>query len=99
MKRFLTFLMTVMALFAFSTNGTAQNVYLETGETINGINNGWYNNGPQFTHYEGTTWVLKVTSMPDDEFHFRVRVDGWDKPMQPCEENGKNVDQIILLCF
>lgn len=38
MKRFLTFLMTVMALFAFSTNGMAQNVYLETEQTINGIN-------------------------------------------------------------
>lgn len=92
MKRFLTFLMTVMALFAFSTNVMAQqNVYLETGETINGINNGWNNNGPKFTHYEGTTWMLKVTSMPDDGFHFRVRVEGWNKPMQPCEEDGKNV--------
>lgn len=41
MKRFLTFLMTVMALFAFSTNGMAQqNVFLETEQTINGINNG-----------------------------------------------------------
>lgn len=94
MKRFLTFLMTVMALFAFSTNGMAQNVYLETEQTINGINNGWNNNGPQFTHYEGTTWVLKVTSMPDDGFYFRVRVNGWDKPMQPCEEGGKNVLQL-----
>lgn len=91
MKRFLTFLMTVMALFAFSTNGMAQNVFLETEQTINGINNGWYNNGPQFIHYEGTTWVLKVESMPEDGFHFRVRVEGWDKPMQPCEEDGKNV--------
>lgn len=92
MKRFLTFLMTVMALFAFSTNVMAQkNVFLETEQTINGINNGWGNNGPQFKHYEGTTWVLKVTSMPDDGFHFRVRVEGWDKPMQPCEEDGKNV--------
>lgn len=95
MKRFLTFLMTVMALFAFSTNVMAlQNVFLETEQTINGINNGWYNNGPQFKHYEGTTWVLKVTSMPDDGFHFRVRVEGRDKPMQPCEEDGKNVLQL-----
>lgn len=95
MKRFLTFLMTVMALFAFSTNVMAQqNVYLETGQTINGINNGWKNNGPQFKHYEGTTWMLKVTSMPDDGFYFRVRVDGWNKPMQPCEEDGKNVLQL-----
>lgn len=95
MKRFLTFLMTVMALFAFSTNVMAQqNVFLETEQTINGINNGWNNNGPKFTHYEGTTWVLKVTSMPDDGFYFRVRVDGWDKPMQPCEEDGKNVLQL-----
>ena len=95
MKRFLTFLMTVMALFAFSTNVMAQqNVFLETEQTINGINNGWNNNGPQFKHYEGTTWVLKVTSMPDDGFHFRVRVEGWDKPMQPCEEDGKNVLQL-----
>lgn len=87
--------MTVMALFAFSTNVMAlQNVFLETEQTINGINNGWYNNGPQFKHYEGTTWVLKVTSMPDDGFHFRVRVEGWDKPMQPCEEDGKNVLQL-----
>lgn len=95
MKRFLTFLMTVMALFAFSTNGMAQqNVFLETEQTINGINNGWNNNGPHFTHYEGTTWVLKVTSMPDDGFYFRVRVEGWDKLMQPCEEDGKNVLQL-----
>ena len=94
MKRFLTFLMIVMALFAFSTNGMAQNVFLETEQTINGINNGWKNNGPQFTHYEGTTWMLKVTSMPDDGFYFRVRVEGWDKPMQPCEEDGKNVLQL-----
>ena len=95
MKRFLTFLMTVMALFAFSTNVMAQqNVFLETEQTINGINNGWNNNGPQFTLYEGTTWVLKVTSMPDDGFYFRVRVEGWDKPMQPCEEDGKNVLQL-----
>lgn len=95
MKRFLTFLMTVMALFAFSTNVMAQqNVFLETEQTINGINNGWNNNGPQFTHYEGTTWVLKVTSMPDDGFYFRVRVEGWQQPMQPCEEDGKNVLQL-----
>lgn len=95
MKRFLTFLMTVMALFAFSTNVMAQqNVFLETEQTINGINNGWNNNGPQFKHYEGTTWVLKVTSMPDDGFYFRVRVDGWQQPMQPCEEDGKNVLQL-----
>lgn len=90
MKRFLTFLMTVMALFAFSTNVMAENVYLETGYKINGVKYEWQNNGPQFTHYEGTTWVLKVTSMPDDGFYFRVRVDGWT-PMQPCEEEGKNV--------
>lgn len=95
MKRFLTFLMTVMALFAFSTNGMAkQNVFLETEQTINGINNGWNNNGPKFTHYEGTTWMLKVTSMPDDGFYFRVRVEDWNKPMQPCEEDGKNVLQL-----
>lgn len=95
MKRFLTFLMTVMALFAFSTNVMAQqNVFLETEQTINGINNGWNNNGPQFTHYKGTTWVLKVTSMPDDGFYFRVRVEGWQQPMQPCEEDGKNVLQL-----
>lgn len=95
MKRFLTFLMTVMALFAFSTNVMAQqNVFLETEQTINGINNGWNNNGPKFTHYKGTTWVLKVTSMPDDGFNFRVRVEGWDKPMQPCEEDGKSVLQL-----
>lgn len=100
MKRFLTFLMTVMALFAFSTNVMAQqNVFLETEQTINGINNGWNNNGPQFTHYEGTTWMLKVTSMPDDGFYFRVRVNGWDKPMQPCEEDGKNVLQLNGLFY
>lgn len=87
--------MTVMALFAFSTNGMAkQNVFLETEQTINGINNGWNNNGPKFTHYEGTTWMLKVTSMPDDGFYFRVRVEDWNKPMQPCEEDGKNVLQL-----
>ena len=36
MKRFLTFLMTVMALFAFATSVKAQDVYLLTRQELNG---------------------------------------------------------------
>lgn len=92
MKRFLTFLMTVMALFAFSTNGMAQNVYLETNSTVNGKECKWSDNGPKFTLVEGTTYKLEVTNVSDDPFFFRIKVNDWNTSLQPyTEEEDKNV--------
>lgn len=92
MKRFLTFLMTVMALFAFSTNGMAQNVYLETNSTVNGKVCEWNDNGPKFTLVEGTTYKLEVTNVSDDPFFFRIKVNDWNTSLQPyTEEEDKNV--------
>lgn len=92
MKRFLTFLMTVMALFAFSTNGMALNVYLETNSTVNGKECKWGDNGPKFTLVEGTTYKLEVTNVSDDPFFFRIKVNDWNTSLQPyTEEEDKNV--------
>lgn len=93
MKRFLTFLMTVMALFAFSTNVMADlNVYLETNSTVNGKVCKWDKNGPKFTLVEGTTYKLEVTNVSDDPFFFRIKVNDWNTSLQPyTEEKGGNV--------
>lgn len=92
MKRFLTFLMIVMALFAFSTNGMALNVYLETNSTVNGKECKWSDNGPKFTLVEGTTYKLEVTNVSDDPFFFRIKVNDWNTSLQPyTEEEDKNV--------
>lgn len=92
MKRFLTFLMTAMALFAFSTNVMALNVYLETNSTVNGKECKWSDNGPKFTLVEGTTYKLEVTNVSDDPFFFRIKVNDWNTSLQPyTEEEDKNV--------
>lgn len=93
MKRFLTFLMTVMALFAFSTNVMADlNVYLETNSTVNGKVCEWGKNGPKFTLVEGTTYKLEVTNVSDDPFFFRIKVNDWNTSLQPyAQEEDKNV--------
>ena len=93
MKRFLTFLMTVMALFAFSTNVMADlNVYLETNSTVNGKKCEWGKNGPKFTLVEGTTYKLEVTNVSDDPFFFRIKVNDWNTSLQPyTEEKDGNV--------
>ena len=89
MKRFLTFLMTVMALFAFSTNVMADlNVYLETNSTVNGKKCEWGDNGPKFTLVEGTTYKLEVTNVSDDPFFFRIKVNDWNTSLQPYTEEG-----------
>lgn len=84
MKRFLTFLMTVMALFAFATSVSAQNVYLLTKQELNGQ--------PTNSHrmeYTGVGQIykLRVHSMPSDQFNFKVGVQGWKKDMQAHTDN------------
>ena len=76
MKRFLTFLMTVMALFAFATSVRAQDVYLLTKQELNGqLTNS------HLMEYTGVGQIykLRVYSMPSDQFNFKVGVDGWEK--------------------
>lgn len=84
MKRFLTFLMTVMALFAFATSVRAQNVYLLTKQELNGQ--------PTHSHLMeytgvGQIYKLRVYSMPSDQFNFKVGVQGWEKDMQAHTDN------------
>ena len=76
MKSFLTFLMTVMALFAFATSVRAQDVYLLTKQELNGqLTNS------HLMEYTGVGQIykLRVYSMPSDQFNFKVGVDGWEK--------------------
>lgn len=84
MKRFLTFLMTVMALFAFATSVRAEFVYLRTKQVLNGqLTNS------HLMEYTGVGQIykLRVYSMPSDQFNFKVKVDGWGNEMQAHTDN------------
>lgn len=85
MKRFFTFLMTVMALFVFATSVSAQEVYLRTKQMLNGVSG-------DLTHLmeptgEENIYMFRVHSMPSDQFNFKVIVDGWKKEMQAHADN------------
>ena len=85
MKRFLTFLMTVMALFAFATSVRAEFVYLRTKQVLNGVSG-------DLTHLmeptgEENIYRLRVHSMPSDQFNFKIIVAGWTNEMQAHADN------------
>lgn len=76
MKRFFTFLMAVWALLSISqTVKAADEVYLLTGENINGAG-GSYNipSNHKMELESGDTYKIKIESNSDAEFYFRVGV-------------------------
>ena len=65
----------------------AADVYLLTAQTINGVV-GKYDvpsnhKLAQNTSYGDNVYSLKITSMPETGFWFRIGVSGWEKQMQP----------------
>lgn len=74
----------------------AADVYLLTAQTINGVV-GKYEvpSNHQFapnTSYGDNVYSLKITSMPETGFWFRIGVSGWSNQMQP-KDNG---DQLTI---
>ena len=69
----------------------ATDVYLLTAQTINGIVGNYEvpSNHPlaQNTSYGSNVYSLRITSMPETGFSFRIGVSGWDKQMQPYNDN------------
>ena len=69
----------------------AADVYLLTAETINGIEGKYkvpsnHKLAPN-TSYGDNVYSLKITSMPETEFWFRIGVSGWEKQMQPYQND------------
>ena len=65
----------------------AADVYLLTAETINGIEGKYevpsnHQLAPN-TSYGDNVYSLKITSMPETGFWFRIGVSGWNNQMQP----------------
>lgn len=71
-------------LSANSDNVQAEDVYLLTGQDINGTT-GTYSmpNNHKFTNSSGTEYTYTITSMPATGFWFRIGVQGWENNMQP----------------
>ena len=69
----------------------AADVYLLTAQTINGIVGNYdvpsnHQLAPN-TSYGSNVYSLKITSMPETGFSFRIGVLGWEKQMQPYQND------------
>lgn len=98
MKRFFTFLATLLVLFSIVPKAMAEEeVYLLTSETINGIS-GIYPNGNnysgvpamhKFSYVSGTEYKLTVTNMPSTSFCFRIGIASNQYQMQPFKDQDQ----------
>ena len=97
MKRFFTFLATLLVLFSIVPKAMAEEVYLLTSETINGIS-GIYPNGNnysgvpaihKFSNVSGTEYKLTVTNMPSTSFCFRIGIASNPNQMQPFHDQDQ----------
>ena len=83
MKKLLTLLTTLLLLFAFSPRVMAsRNVYLLTGNTVNGVKGGWATNvdAHRLTQVPGTEeYYIKLTSTDQENIFFGFNVTGDDQ--------------------
>lgn len=91
MKKSIKSLLALLLLLGAMVEMKAADVYLLTAQTINGVV-GKYDvpsNHPLApnTSYGSNVYSLKISSMPETGFWFRIGVSGWEKQMQP-EVNG-----------
>lgn len=90
MKKSIKSLLALLLLLGAMVEMKAADVYLLTAQTINGTggkcevpsNHKLAQNTPGSNVYS-----LKITSMPETEFSFRIGVSGWEKQMQPYNDN------------
>ena len=87
MKKSIKSLLALLLLLGAMVEMKAADVYLLTAQTINGVV-GKYDvpsnhKLAQNTSYGDNVYSLKITSMPETGFWFRIGVSGWEKQMQP----------------
>ena len=91
MKKSIKSLLALLLLLGAMVEMKAADVYLLTAQTINGTLGNYEvpSNHPLApnTSYGSNVYSLKITSMPETEFSFRIGVSGWDKQMQPYNDN------------
>ena len=87
MKKSTKSLLALLLLLGAMVEMKAADVYLLTAQTINGIVGNYevpsnHTLAPN-TSYGSNVYSLKITSMPETGFWFRIGVSGWEKQMQP----------------
>ena len=86
MKKATRCLLALLLLLGAMVEMKAADVYLLTAQTINGVE-GDYNVPSNHKLAQNTpgsnVYSLKITSMPETGFWFRIGVSGWEKQMQP----------------
>lgn len=91
MKKSTKSLLALLLLLGAMVEMKAADVYLLTAQTINGTLGKYEvpssHKLAQNTSYGSNVYSLKITSMPETEFSFRIGVSGWDKQMQPYNDN------------
>lgn len=91
MKKSIKSLLALLLLLGAMVEMKAADVYLLTAQTINGTLGKYevpsnHKLAPN-TSYGSNVYSLKITSMPETGFWFRIGVSGWDKQMQPYNDN------------
>lgn len=85
MKKSVKSLLTLLLLLGVTLEMKAADVYLLTGQTINGTGGKYA--VPSNHKLENTSgsnvYSLEITSMPEGGFSFRIGVSGWSNQMQP----------------
>ena len=91
MKKSTKSLLALLLLLGAMVEMKAADVYLLTAQTINSTLGKYEvpSNHPlaQNTSYGSNVYSLRITSMPETGFSFRIGVSGWDKQMQPYNDN------------
>lgn len=87
MKKSIKSLLALLLLLGAMVEMKAADVYLLTAQTINGTLGNYevpsnHKLAPN-TSYGSNVYSLKISSMPETGFWFRIGVSGWEKQMQP----------------
>ena len=84
MKKSVKSLLTLLLLLGVTLEMKAADVYLLTAQTINGIVGNYEVPNHKLENTPGgNVYSLKITSMPEGGFWFRIGVSGWSNQMQP----------------
>lgn len=87
MKKSVKSLLTLLLLLGVTLEMKAADVYLLTAQTINDVVGKYAvpsnHQLAQNTSYGSNVYSLKITSMPQTGFWFRIGVSGWSNQMQP----------------
>lgn len=91
MKKSTKSLLALLLLLGAMVEMKAADVYLLTAQTINSTLCKYevpsnHKLAPN-TSYGSNVYSLRITSMPETGFSFRIGVSGWDKQMQPYNDN------------